>query len=201
MLVKPSDFTNAVFSGDFKSIMGKLEDSKKFIQNPTLSPEAVLGHQFGVDKAKSFDFYKNLFGKGDEGDDVEEWEKKSREKSEESRKKVKQALYDTYGVETDDVAAIGQKVVDSFNKNKDSEELSAFELIGTAFKFNDMFKKLGSKDPKVKKEMADKLKEVKDLELDKKLGKYFGVDVEDEESMKNRLAERQYYKDKKAKEN
>jgi len=75
------------------------------------------------------------------------------------------------------------------------------ELIGTAFKFNDMFKKLGSKDPKVKKEMADKLKEVKDLELDKKLGKYFGVDVEDEESMKNRLAERQYYKDKKAKEN
>ena len=64
-----------------------------------------------------------------------------------------------------------------------------------------MFKKLGSKDPKVKKEMADKLKEVKDLELDKKLGKYFGVDVEDEESMKNRLAERQYYKDKKAKEN
>ena len=49
--------------------------------------------------------------------------------------------------------------------------------------------------------MADKLKEVKDLELDKKLGKYFGVDVEDEESMKNRLAERQYYKDKKAKEN
>ena len=64
-----------------------------------------------------------------------------------------------------------------------------------------MFKKLGSKDPKVKKDMADKLKEVKDLELDKKLGKYFGVDVEDEESMKNRLAERQYYKDKKAKEN
>ena len=49
--------------------------------------------------------------------------------------------------------------------------------------------------------MADKLKEVKDLELDKKLGKYFGVDVEDEESMKNRLAERKYYKDKKAKEN
>lgn len=95
---------------------------------------------------------------------------------------------DTYGVETDDIAAVGQKIVDSFNKNKDNEELSTFELLGSAFKFNDMIKKLRSKDPEVKKEFADKLKEVKDLELDKKLGKYFGVDVDDVESMKNRLA-------------
>jgi hypothetical protein len=51
-----------------------------------------------------------------------------------------------------------------------------------------MIKKLRSKDPEVKKEFADKFKEVKDLELDKKLGKYFGVDVDDVESMKNRLA-------------
>jgi hypothetical protein len=43
------------------------------------------GHKFGVDKAASFKFYKDLFGKGDEGDDVEEWEKSYREKNENSR--------------------------------------------------------------------------------------------------------------------
>ena len=190
--MKPSELVQKTLSGDFNSIINKYEKSKKFIENPTTKG----GHQFGVDKDASFNFYKKLFGSGDEGDDVGEWEKKQRDKSAQSRKKVLQALGDSYGVDPENIEAVGSKVTEIFENN---QEMSPFELFGSAFKFNDMWKQLSSKDPKERKKIADKLKEVRDLDLDKKFGKFFGINVDDEEGYKNRMADRKYRREQKDK--